>query len=659
MKIILSLGDVIQDITDAESLEEYITHPESTVTVSAFMLLACGLSNKIRKEYLQLGFKTKKQEDFTCHEFVIGGIRKSQEMYLEETHLADESCLYGLLSGLTLNPFVKLSLEDKSWTNWQSNPYVSDVAKWIYEHQNDPNKTLLAQGLGLFSLWDFPLDKAVRPFVECFHNRLARSLLWLFFDLEDLDNYHHSPPHYPNDAKDPGSLKWRSKIEYILRNCHLCKDSIYAGGKKKVVKIIATSSSASIDESKITELKQILKNGAEQMGCKKLIDFDIIFISKEANRHTKNSPEYLQKHMNSIIRSLPMETIPLAWLFFRGYLHIHYPKWYIEYDELKEKASKFNVDVEKFCEFFESIGTLFDVRKVSLNTNYIIVKPVEFLKLLSRSFHVHKGNPKVSSSTSVPDRVMLDILVAVALALNPNQDSDCYYYIPPLRMGKDQQRRRLDSYIPGAVQVIVSIQAPRVNMTLNLANYLLNKVPSSEFVEMEEINCIGIRISNAGLTVQLASQGDVMEVRFTEVHKNVTHKELTKTCKIIVNGIKEFMMKKVQAQKSGDTSIRYHFAIPCNKEAARVETPYIPHQMRHVLPIKIDQLCAECAVEETNCKTVLDAWNKALEDPVSILLSDTWNNSLCIKKFFAMFSYNLCILPHTGCSTKDNEIKWR
>ena len=132
-------------------------------------------------------------------------------------------------------------------------------------------------------------------------------------------------------------------------------------------------------EKNIDTLHREIQNAAEHMGVEHLFDLEIKTINLEAQKvHVKPS----RKTFKSILNHLDEEEIPVSWVFLRSSLTEH-DKFYIKHKDLWQKAEECNINphnLAKFCEFFTSYGSIFDIRKINETSNYVVVKPFDFLK---------------------------------------------------------------------------------------------------------------------------------------------------------------------------------------------------------------------------------------------------------------------------------------
>ena len=589
------------------------------------MLTTFGLPSSLKTASLEKAFcvKPSAERRFTHHEIVVGRISKEEgDQTFFDVTIKDESFLLAVFSGLAFKNKGKIlfsldSLCDCTFQDEILRSYMSSMVKKVPEIWDARIYELLKNGIGLVNLWDTSLNKRTRPFLECIASCLKRSFLWLFVDLdEDLHNLHTAPESTNGDEK---SMQWRSRIEYLLRTCQLCKNSQYMDDEKsKVCTIFATYSSKKVQNREEDKkfLRKKMKNAAKQIGCRRLIDLDIVLIDKEGDEsYFKKLPGSKLKKLYEKVQRKPIQ-IPLSWILLRGHFKDS-PDFYITYNELKEKAFECGFsneeEINKFCSFFNSFGSIFDLRQVTKDLNFIIVQPSKFLSLMDLILEPKEdGIITLKEDDNRNEFVVMEILVSLALALKPESlqtnNSDHTYYVRSIRMGN---RKMYNSYSPGAVQFILSMGSPRVDFALRMARYLLENLPKPEFdlSAIEHINSIAIKTTaedDSKLHVVLASQGDVVEISITGWQESI-NKHADNICKTIVKGTKHIIPDEITVSPD----VQYHFAIQCKHEKLKGITPFFPFQVRHVLPF--ERICKECE-EEIKDLRVIESLNKALKE---------------------------------------------
>ena len=257
-----------QLIKDTRQLQDLIKDQDRKVDVYPLLLTVtgypkCGKTVSLTKS-LDLNHyqdSRHKQESIFCHhEFVASGFKKSKK--IRSANIAqDTSFKFGMHSGL-LNSFKSLSFSN----TLENNSTFQDatlkncavgVIEYVREQQSKINKdqtrispdrfnrqqntvsleASLQHGVGFTNIWDLSINKSIRPFLEMVGCCLSRNQMWLFIDLErDVPEF-----HLPVEDEDDDShkLQWRPRIQYLLRMCQMCKNTISKDGFKQFCTIFA------------------------------------------------------------------------------------------------------------------------------------------------------------------------------------------------------------------------------------------------------------------------------------------------------------------------------------------------------------------------------------------------------------------------------------
>lgn len=399
--------EVVKKIEKVSELWKYIRDQNNQVKVFSLLITVASLPDCCHDvaTALQNAFKIEKLPEtcFAQSEF-IAPIREKDQSRIGKIDQHSSSFFYSIKSGMKWeNVSNDFSIEDKDVDSEETKQALSicqceqNIRK-CFESLTTTSKAqsftkvslsqtskkskmenLLVQGIGLVNLWEMKLDnKTVRPLIESFGKCFNRSLVWLFLDLDkDLPDI-HSP--LGGIKGDPKALSWRSRIEYLLRQCHLCKYSMY-NERHRVCTIFAIH--AVQDEKKLRSKQKELQNecedAARQMGIDELIDFDIQLVCNEG----KQIAETLKKRMKYSFMQVKEISIPVSWPFLRELMNTTDKPW-ITFAELEKMADDCKLEngkqsLKEFCEFYESFGSLLQVRQVDKQSPYIITKPKDFL----------------------------------------------------------------------------------------------------------------------------------------------------------------------------------------------------------------------------------------------------------------------------------------
>ena len=159
--------------------------------------------------------------------------------------------------------------------------------------------------------------------------------------------------------------------------------------------------------------------------------------------------------------------------------------------------------------------------------------------------------------------VVMEILSSVCLALpHPYQTyhftngKPSNYYIPSV-----QTTNTKTSCTPGAVQLVLSTESPRINLQLEVTKQLLEKMQNASlsFAPTEYLNSITITTKgNVSAGVILTFQGDVTEIMFQNTG-DISDSKLEELCFSIVESLQKMFTDKANHL----IGIRYHFAVRC------------------------------------------------------------------------------------------------
>ena len=433
-------------------------------------------------------------KDQRCIEYFTEVIQSFQYAAVKTNLEKDLKEISDLNSSDIMNAAASASVETsgqatQSFTQHGTSNTANNVEKEKKEKRVKEFHHMLVHGIGLLNIWDtFSNNRTVRPILESFGRCFTRSMLWLFldFDRDSVDQLHLPPA---GTESDPKALKFQSRIEYLLRQCHLCKHSTYKKKDRYVCTIFATytpdkNMDASHTKLKLELLQNACQDAAKQVGVDNLIDFfNIQLVPKDSEKTAKP----LQVRLRRAFSQIESKHVPLSWLFLRGTLNFH-PNFYIKYSKLKEIADDCGVPAEHpsaeyglqaFCDFFGSYGSILDVRKCHENSEYIIIKPHEFLSycdhLLKRSKEqqLHADGFIQAQENEI---VLFEILASVGMAVyTPVTGADYRYFVPSVRSG--ERKLTIDS---GSVQFVVNMASPNIHQNVEIIKELQNTLPHSK-----------------------------------------------------------------------------------------------------------------------------------------------------------------------------------
>ena len=507
-----------------------------------------------------------------------------------------------------------------------------------YEHVKPgfPIESLSSEN-GLMNIWDIGVNRTIIPFLYRFCGHISRNYMLLFLDLErDVERLHEPPL-----VHDPLVMNWRSRIQYLFRSCQLSK-----GNKrgKSPCKIFATYSKNDGDENEkglpqhlivpVATLRRECNNVAKQMGVEDLVDIDITAIDMESNEDEK----LLKDHLQKLFKQLESQNIPKSWMRFRSSLAQH-DSPYINVDKLQQEAQKFGIqeNLGEFCKFFTSFGSILDLRLIVPKSEYIIIKPNEYLQQIQLLFNrleetssseliPHGVIPEAELSIFNKAEIYLKILRSVGQAarvpyntiIKDIQIPGPAFYVPSVRTGMEKTKCTC-----GAIQLVLGMESSPVNMQIMIIDSLLRHFDNSQLILTASINTAAIRITtpNGAFEIEITSQGDVIE--FVSRGKEKYGGTYKTICQLIVRCCSRVARKMANQSKD----IKYHFAITCEMDRYK-EIGYNIYHRRHVLPS--ERLCKICKVKLIEDDQI-KVWNEILSEVSNIiLLTLSFNKSVSV-----------------------------
>ena len=472
----------------------------------------------------------------------------------------------------------------------------------------------LPEGIAIVNVWDVTISESVRHFLAALQGHLYNHHTWLFLDLErDLDSL-HKPPKIGNDSSL--LMKWRPRLHYLLRSCKISEDK--EKKRKRVCTIFATHKVQS--KSELNEKAKIFKDNvrpaAKHIGVSSLLEKKI----ETLNLDVHDDSQRLYQKFQHVISETSFEDIPIAWIFLRS-MFFRFDKIYIAREDLKMMAGKCGMEDESlrgFCNFYMSFGSIFDLSLINPKYQFVIVKPISFLKklgtLLNPSEELHKRYSTVefgifpeAACLEIFDGhlfVYMDALVCFGLAIQvthynlelPDEqldDNDFYYYVPLTRA-----ETVITTPDPRSIHVITSINTPHIFKQAVFTKYFLQLLPRFKLVPSEMCNQTIMKDPSTGTTVTLVSHSPAIRLQLSKPDEHV--------CSCIVQAYEKIAEK---ARHQGIT-VEYKFVKICT-ESHLSDARSIPSSHYHVLPD--DKLCTKCNETSTEEDAeLLKAWNKAL-----------------------------------------------
>ena len=229
---------------------------------------------------------------------------------------------------------------------------------------------------------------------------------------------------------------------------------------------------------------------------------------------------------------------------------------FISKTELLRKARDCGIDeksLTKFCEFYASFGSIFDLSLVDPEYPYIIVKPMGFLRTLDKLLSPQSSILQHYINGIVPAKVcqealgknwlaFMEALLSVNLAIRvsnsnldvPNLDSnETYYFVPLSRKGS-----LIINADPTAVHLITSINTPHVFKQATFVKYLLQSLPEPKLVPCSKPNQTIIKECSTGTTITLVSHSPASKISISNANSEIcslivkAYNEIAETCSV-------------------------------------------------------------------------------------------------------------------------------
>ena len=457
------------------------------------------------------------------------------------------------------------------------------------------------------NIWDLAIDRIIRHFLAAIQGHLYNHHMWLFIDLEeDLDNLDKPP-------ENSDLMSWRPRLHYLLRSCKLSEDK--EKERRKVCTLFAEYNGSIKTEElhkKVKILEDKVQSVAKHIGVSALLEEKIETINFE---HDDNFYRLLYVKFQHIINQTPHEEIPISWVFLRSLFYRL--NWdIITRVDLQEMAKSCGIDADlnEFCKFYTSFGSIFDLSLVDPKYQFVILKPINFLISLEKLFHptdttTEFGIVPENKCKELFDGYMehfMSALVSLGLAariarlqleLSVDQfadNEDFYYYVPIIR---SENVREVDQR---AVHVLTSIDTPHIFKQVTVTKHLLRLLPRAKLVLSEYRNQTIIKDHSSDTTITLVSHSPATRLQLSKPNEHV--------CSCIVQAYEKIAEK---ARSQGIT-VEYKFVKIC-AESHLLDVQSIPSSHFHILPD--EKLCSKCnEISISTEKNLLKVWNKSLKE---------------------------------------------
>ena len=608
----------------------------------------------------RVGGKVTKAEGIEYHELVATGFRSMRSLCINEV-TEDSSSAFGILSAFKQGivderrlPLFDISVPQTSqgFQNKRLNEHLIHIYQYLCKQDSIPKrdqkseedvkklsekdqeyarklKKLLPEGIALAIIWDISLNKTVLHFLTALRGHLYNCHPWLFIDLQrDLDKL-HLPPEMESAAVEgdhkirDGALlmKWRPRLHYLLRSCRLGDSK--EEKRRRVCTIFAKHDGTFNGDlqEKMDELERKVQATARHIGVASLLEEKIETINLGSMCHNQmdDCSLRLNQKLEHVICETGYEVVPIAWIFLRS-LFYRNKKSYIGKKELWAMAEECGMDedsLKRFCKFYTSFGSIFDLSLVDTSYQYVIVKPMCFLQALDSLLYpceeIHEAHPMVSYgiySEKVCRKVFgddwpafMDALVSLCLATRiiasyieapPGitiRRNTVYYFISLSRTGSLKTTPDMHS-----IHLITSINTPHVFRQVSITQKLLETLESPKLIPCKNFNQTVIKDTHTGTTITIVSHSPA-----TKLHLDKPNSEV---CGYIVKAYNEIA-------KTCDVIVKYKFVKLC--AACDISTVQsLPSSLYHILPD--EDLCVRCKEANNQEDTeLLQAWNEALK----------------------------------------------
>ena len=618
-----------------QNLKDDIKQPENKAKFKPILLSFSGLSDR-RSERIKAAQHLVASESLKQEAKDVTAKSRSTHHFTTEMHF--EPVVLSAFKEVFLSKKIEPCFDDASTTEicefGQRDP-VDEHFRFIYRYlsnqlkysgsksdHNDkkPKSEILTKSsyneeTSVVNIWDLAIDRIIRHFLAAIQGHLYNHHMWLFIDLEeDLDNLDKPP-------ENSDLMSWRPRLHYLLRSCKLSEDK--EKERRKVCTLFAEYNGSIKTEElhkKVKILEDKVQSVAKHIGVSALLEEKIEAINFEGD---DNSHRLLYKMLQHTINQTPHKEIPISWVFLRS-LFYHLDQDIITRVDLQKMAKSCGIDADlnEFCKFYTSFGSIFDLSLVDPNYQFVILKPINFLKSLeSLIFHPADATTKYGIVPEDKCRKLFDgymdhfmsALVSLGLAARITRlqlelsadefaDNEDFYYVPIIRS------ENVSEVDQRAVHVLTSIDTPHIFKQVTVTKHLLCLLPRAKLVLSEYRNQTIIKDHSSDTTITLVS------------HSPATRLQLSKPDEHVCSCIVQAYEKIAEKARSQGITVEYKFVKIC-AESRLSDVQSIPSCCYHILPDK--KLCTECnetrRTEEVVEPTLLEVWNKSLTEVSSLM----------------------------------------
>ena len=446
---------------------------------------------------------------------------------------------------------------------------------------------IIPNGLLLINIWDVRMSKSIYHFLPALWGHLDRNYLWLFLDLESKLNQLPSIPEnecFKNRNDRELLMRYHTNLYYFLRYTMLVKS--HKGDRENICSLFAMG-----NRDGICNVEDDIKDAAKKMGVKKSIREHITSLQRDVD-YVKILKEDLDSLVNQSLKS--SEHIPLSFVFLRS-LFYENKRIYITKNKLQSKGHDLgmsNDDLNNFCKFFMSSGSIIDVSQIDKTSPYVIVKPMKFLQELDNIFYPRSDidsqitgyglvtEEKAKAIFGHEYQFFMDVLVSVDLAIQltgsqidfegtPLPCNQSYYYMPDVRAIPPDL-----TCDPSALNLLLENDCPLSHLQVVFTKpYFANEQSSVLVLKRNTpINITNIRTTSFNKSkndFQLRYLGNAIEIRLS----NTDPLADDTTCGDILHACNEMMMKDRLLQT------KYAFIVMCTGQKNTNHLHYKHHKL--------------------------------------------------------------------------------
>ena len=508
-------------------------------------------------------------------------------------------------------------------------------------------KRYLPKGLAFMNMWNIGSSKSVFYFLPFLSNQLSSNYFWLFFDLcRDAENM-HLPPVFPENHLDWELLMiWRSRLYYLLRNVYYQTAGAKKEKNRRQCNLFCTSNCT--DQSRHTHIMKECKEAISQL-AKEIMKIqhhirhdEIVELTYSRVHADMLSSQPLKLAADNAIaegfRLRSNSKIRLSWIFLRKAFYENDDLLYIAKESLRNKSSELNMsegNFEKFCRFFSSFGSIIDASKLGPESQYIILRPVEFFlkldKLLYHNTEFVRTYGLVTESVlhavyQADAEFFINVLLTANLATTVSKDqilleekneaalrpyTGKLYYVP---IACNQKSIRTCHHSALHLQITGHVLCRNIHATFTEKLLELDSSCRIVFKSGSNANCNRTSYAYKTMHFDMTCHGNEIEFLLDDSLSDYAELDLYE---IIINScynmVKHFIEKEV--------TFKLNFSFLCCL-ASSANQQFRFDRKRHQLPLnsaETNDLCEPCKRLMSTCKP-LQMWNGVL-GTVSLILS--------------------------------------